>query len=780
MATPVSNSFAWSSIYAEVQSTAHVPSTAETTRDGSRLVIRDLVVSLDTIIQAVETAPARPLVVYVFADVVTLPADRNWALPPLALFIVARRIVATSGTFLQLDYRTPNNATLVLYASEIEGPLRVRAVTAASPRVPTVFDLTHFDSLGVQIRLTDGQAVQTPLVALPPELLSVGSPLWMSLSTTFALASILIESRPDVARSILTWIQAASAPSDLLHDLGLQSAALLAQLTVTASGVHFVPYLSPSVYQDSATAFGDAAKQYESQYQFFSAQATSKEQWIASAQNMQKYFALTSDFNRELIAQANQNLKGATDAVDEATLRFRLTQLTIAPLRARFEAGIEIWKSDQKLAASFQILMAVGTFGAAIAGVAFGDPAAAGAAEGAAVKAGKAAADAAKAGGEAAKKISALAEAMQGLQKIAKALSATYALIQKIVAASSSIRSSSGFSDPIPSVDDISAQAEWEVFRMKVDEMMRFPVDQSIEGASEYRDALDEMTIYAKALAATQASFVRTAQQLARLQLQARVSAGMTKTIDDSIARMQTSEKPDQVMMHLLFARGLNVKRWLFIAIRNYTWSYRYWALRASSVTPSITASATELVEDLSSMHRDYADALQSFVAPPQAFGTEDGGVAIDITDPGVLNDLRTKGQAQFSVDSAAPAFAAYDRVRLSRLRVWLYGATGPAYVQIRTNGVYDDRLNGQGFKFTAAPLQRFFQYHGAPGDAGSIDGDGVVADEQRFAYFQPTPFTVWHIELPKSLNNNVDLSGLNRVAMTFSGSAIGKTDVRA
>ncbi len=473
MATPVSNSFDWSSIYAEVQSTAHVPSTAETTRDGSRLIIRDLVVSLDTIIQAVETAPDRPLVVYVFADVVTLPADRNWALPPLALFIVARRIVATSGTFLQLDYRTPNNATLVLYASEIEGPLRVQAVTAASPKLPTVFDLTHFDSLGVQIRLTGGQAVQTPLVALPPELLSVGSPLWMSLSTTFEFASILIESRPDVARSILTWIQAASAPSDLLPDLGLQSAALLAQLTVTASGVHFVPYLSPSVYQDSATAFGDAAKQYESQYQFFSAQATSKEQWIASAQNM-------------------------------------------------------------------------------------------------------------------------------------------------------------------------------------------------------------------------------------------------------------------------------------------------------------------ENVDDLSSMHRDYADALESFVAPPQAFGTEDGGVAIDITDPGVLNDLRTKGQAQFSVDSVAPAFAAYDRVRLSRLRVWLYGATGPAYVQIRTNGVYDDRLNGEGFKFTAAPLQRFFQYHGAPGDAGSIDGDGVVADEQRFAYFQPTPFTVWHIELPKSLNNNVDLSGLNRVAMTFSGSAIGKMEARA
>lgn len=781
MANPVSNHFDWSAIYADVQAGTQVPATSETTRDGSTLIFRDLLVSLDTVIQTVETAPTRPLFVHVFADVVTLSAERNWALPPIALFIVARRVVAASGTFLQLDYRKETQATLVLYAGEIEGPLRVQAVTAAQPNTPRVFDLTTFPSLGVRIAFAGGQAVQTPLTALPDELLSLGSPLWMSLSTNFEVGSILAESRSEAARAMLGWIQAACAPSPKLREIGLQSAALLAQLTVSASGVTFVPYLSPSVYRDSATAFGEAVKQYENEYQRFSAATASKEQWIASAQNMQKYFALTNDFNRELVAQATGNLKGAQDAVAEAKQRFTLVQLTIAPLRERFKAGIEIWKSDQKLAAVFSILSAVATFGASIAAMAIGDEAAAAGAAGAVTNAAKAADQAAKVGGEVSKlsgTMSALVEAMKALQKITEALTKTYEFIQKIVEASSRIQDSSAYGNPVPSVDDISAQAEWDIFRMKVDRMMQFPVDQSIEGASEYREALDQLAIYGKALAATQASLVRTAQELARLQLQSRVSSGMTETIDASIERMKASEKPDQLMMHLLFVRGLNIKRWLFIAIRNYTWSFRYWALRPSSVKASITASASELVEEFATMQRDYAEALQSFNPPPQKFGWSEGGVAVDITDPRVLQDLRTKGEAQFTVDAAAPAFAAYDRVRLSRLRVWLHGASGPAYVQIRTNGVYRDRLRGEAFTFTAAPLERFFQYHGAPGDELGIDGDGDVADEQRFAYFQPTPFTVWHIKVPKSLNPKIDLAGLDKISMTFSGSAIG--DMRA
>lgn len=782
MANPVTDHSDWSAFYADVQAGAQVPATSETTRDGSSLVIRDLLVSLDTVITAVETAPTRPLFVYVFADVVTLPAQRNWALPPVALFIVARRVVATSGTFLQLDYRKDTHATLVLYANEIEGPLSVHAVTAAQPNAPHVFDLTSFDSLGVQVAYAGNQAVQTPLPALPDELLAVGSPLWMSLSTNFEIGSIVVESRPEAARGILAWIQAASSPSQQLRDMGLQSAALLAQLTVTASGVTFVPYLSPTVYRDSATAFGNAVKQYESEYQRFSAAVASKEQWIASAQNMQKYFALTNDFNRALVAQATANLEGAKAAVEEAKQRFVLVQLTIAPLREKFKAGIEIWKSDQQLAAAFSILTAVATFAVSIGLMATGDEAAAGGAEGAAVSAGKAAEQAAKAGGQAAKlsgTMRTLAEAMKSLKKISEALAKTYEFIQKIVDAASRIRSSGGYANPVPSVSDISAQAEWDIFRMKVDEMMQFPVDKGIEGAAEYREALDQLSIYGKAFAATQASLIRTAQELARLQLQSRVSSEMTTTIDASIERMKAAEKPDQLLMHLLFARGLNVKRWLFIAIRNYAWSYRYWALRPSAVTPSITASASDLVEQLATMQRDYADALQSFNPPPQTFGAEEGGVAVDITDARVLDDLRKSGEAQFTLDATAPAFAAYDRVRLSRLRVWLYGASGPAYVQIRTNGVYRDRLSGQGFTFTAAPLERFFQYHGAPGDPGGIDGDGVVADEQRFAYFQPTPFTVWHLKLPKALNPKIDLSGLSKVSMTFTGSAIGSMAAR-
>src|SRR5262249_14971531 len=156
----------------------------------------------------------------------------------------------------------------------------------------------------------------------------------------------------------------------------------------------------------------------------------------------------------------------------------------------------------------------------------------------------------------------------------------------------------------------------------------------------------------------------------------------------------------------------------------------------------------------------DYQSALEHFDPPPQLMA--DKQFVVD--DPQILSALAQNGQARWVLPPAARTFAGYDRVRLSRVRVWLDGATVPeghsVNVVMSTQGNYLDRFDDKTFQFTAKPLVRDFQYRVSAYDVGSpawrfpngtygyVEVDGVVDDEVSYAYFQPTPFGEWHISV--------------------------------
>jgi hypothetical protein len=261
-------------------------------------------------------------------------------------------------------------------------------------------------------------------------------------------------------------------------------------------------------------------------------------------------------------------------------------------------------------------------FAGSVALMAVGDEAAGASAGKSAEAAGKAAVEAAKVGGQAAKMsktMKDLANAMKQLKKTGEALIKTYKFINEIVKAAKNIQGASKFDDlKLPSADDISSQAEWDVFRLKVDNMMKKVIDAGIDGARAYNEELDKLAIYGKALSANQASLIQSAQEVARLYMQKHVSDAMQNSLDQAVQRLKQGMKPDDTMMHLLYVRGLNIKRWLYIALQNYIRAYRYWALRDSLVTPSITKSVQEMKEDLAKIKQDYANALVRLIRRPR------------------------------------------------------------------------------------------------------------------------------------------------------------------
>lgn len=321
MAKPVSESCDWAAIYKSVQDKAKIPGTAKQTA-GTQFIYRDMLVKLDDVLVALAEAAIRPVMIFVYADVVQMPTERNWLLDNVGLFIATRRIEADTGSYFQLDYRSKNNGQLVVYAAEVKGPLQVKVFTTAGGRTKTdIVDLSQFDALGVQVLNLDGALVRKDLTYIGEEALVLGGELWLALSCIFQFATVLMESRPEIAAAMLRWIQASTAPSTVAKDMYLQAATFLSQLALSSGTVNFVPYLSKNVYEESAQGFEDAALQYEAQYQIFYQEKEDKSRWLDAAGQMQKYFGLTGDFNRQLITQASDNLNNAQQAVDEAAKR---------------------------------------------------------------------------------------------------------------------------------------------------------------------------------------------------------------------------------------------------------------------------------------------------------------------------------------------------------------------------------------------------------------------------------------------------------------------------
>ena len=99
----------WSKIYKNVQDMAKIPGTSYVKDSGSQFVFRDMLVELDEVLDTVSKASNLPKMVFVYADVVRLPAKRNWILDNMGLFIAARRIEATTGKFFQFNYLKRGN-----------------------------------------------------------------------------------------------------------------------------------------------------------------------------------------------------------------------------------------------------------------------------------------------------------------------------------------------------------------------------------------------------------------------------------------------------------------------------------------------------------------------------------------------------------------------------------------------------------------------------------------------------------------------------------------------
>jgi len=189
---------------------------------------------------ALRAADLDPPLVTVCADVLRIPDRFDWTLRRTELVIVARRIQSDGYASLNLDYRDSTTASLTVFTEEVDGRFQAIAMTAPDGPQPAAF---IFDSVpatgGVRIHVPVRQPVETSLDSmqgLPPRAMAV---VEQALQTECAVASLLREQRPDLARAMVGWIKSWSGDMPGLARIAAELDKLLIAQTGAARTSHW-------------------------------------------------------------------------------------------------------------------------------------------------------------------------------------------------------------------------------------------------------------------------------------------------------------------------------------------------------------------------------------------------------------------------------------------------------------------------------------------------------------------------------------------------------------
>lgn len=771
-------------LYQETIAQAEIPSVTDRQDLLDKYLVRQLVISLDEVLNTVAAQPAKYAQVQVYADILRISQDIQ--LEKLTLLIVARKIEVVDSCTIQISEKSQG---LLIFAQELAGTLQFASMDSPQT-VQWTLNQIPAKSVGLEVYVEQGQVAHTLTARIKNDMVRWLRPLRLLLTTQFQLAAALFTTHPIETQALLDWIIFITRGATEASDLHKQSEALLARSLLTSSTTIFVPALSLNAYEREVQALFTSVKAYDVQYERFTDRQISLAEHQAMVRLMIQHNKATIDAHKQLIALADQTLKQASASAEQAKVKYKAQQSQVKSAQIHFEYGMEVWQSDQYWAAVSKMFLAIGDFAFSVgAAIASGG---AGTAE--AIESGFNALNAlVTLIGEVdsiAQQMQQVLESMEQLDKLNKQIDALIASLYAIAQQNPSTELALPATGPSEG-DLISGQVEWDAFQAATAVFLQQPLNIPIEGAAEYKLELDKLAIYGKAYLAAQAAVIKAAQELLQLQIQAQVSQSQQQPLQDYLQMTVEQEETYKAVLQLLFQQRLNMKCWLFLAVQNLVWAYQYETLTEKEPVPTITTPALQLEEILASLVRKHNTIRESLNPPPQSAQTRQIITALEVplsAYDGVVAALQQRGSATITITLDEQAFRGMERVRVTKWRCVAQGVSIPQGRRIsftlESSGVLMDRWQGQTYQFAAMPSIRKFVYENAYPDTPqtitdevlnvqhAIMVDGTVAEEQKTNYYRPTPFTQWTLKLDDT-QGIIDLSTLQSLKLIWFVDAV-------
>jgi hypothetical protein len=761
----------WRDFYADLVRDGAIPFEPIADFRDSAAVASDLELPLADAVKQAQAGGRAPSTYRFMADVLSIGEPVSMAFPHGGMLIAARRIENIGGG-LSLDFRGGHGARVAIGAQSLAAPLKVAITDADGAREEI---LSAGDALGMVLSLDEhGRAIREPLLALPGSY-DWRMPLRLSLTAILHYGTACFDDYPRIAEDMFAYVARATANVDTACGLHAQALSLRAGLRMATNPVIVVPALDRDVYAQEARDFEAAALAHEEQRRIYMASAGDAHARGKAAGLMLEKYADAARFQQTMVGQAEKDLeqarRAAADARDAADNARHAAEIS----RIGFETEATIWAREKKIEAALSIVESVFTVVGSIAlmSAETAGPAAAKKVQGAVVQAADMAA-AIRSGAADAKRAKEAVESLKRLHEVAEAINKITESVTSVLEAVKRAKDVSELADiemPAGAID--STDPQWDSFLIDVEALLQPAVDDHVSGSSDYLKSLRKLALFSKAALSAQAAEAKAGQELLKLSLQELLEKAQHARVGAYIEALGTNEQAAEALADIFLSRELDMRLWMYLAMRSYAGAYHYWAMAPSAARPSMITPIANAKVELAAIGTDYGKALERFDPPPQEMpltevivGENDGGAE-------AIASLRGSRRATIPIASSDPAFHGLGRVRLNCVRIWLHGVEAsrdkPILIDLTTSGHFEDRLRGENLEFSAAPVRRSFEYIRNDRDPKGIRLDGVVEERERFCFFQPTPFTQWTVEIA----DGPDLSGLTGLTMEFQGSAI-------
>ncbi|WP_340108656.1 hypothetical protein [Pikeienuella sp. HZG-20] len=720
----------------------------------------------------------------IFADTVNFPAKFNRRLDRSVrrVTIVSRRMAANGPAILRMSHEGADTGSVIrIVAAEIDADINL----FGGPRGKDAYDLSQaVETDGppsfVYFGWRDG-AMAVRSVRVPPGLLTHGAPLHLVLSTQFDLAAAILGAPLPGADELrlchdtLGWINRWSGVDTEFGELTRSAEALRSLIPApTDSGVmRPMPVLGADRYIDLAEAHSRAMSTMEDTLRSIDSEVDIS----TMVGSLVTAFADRDTIDLDTLLARRDDLEkrlaDQIDALDAASRTIAKDQFDaeLASLQLELQNNLATIKRSVKLA--FDIAFAIVAIAGSAAALCVGVPPNPAALTDQGVKGVQGVGDM-------------FTEAKQLGASITDVKSALTALLKYFVIPINWARHNSDvlskFADPAKSVlhsalpvlnnparglERMSAEkmartvaelgdamrglsdypqaeetkAAWTILETEMVNMLGLVIndpDSESEiktAANNYKTAVQKVCVHGRLLAEQMAAKISIARQLAALKLEwiAIVSKRqrletLTRTIGDA-TEMRKQLRSEALLRAEGAARGFFVATYGARAAQIYETSR---PLKSRVVKARATAAMATALADFKT---EYQSALAVSARERGAFERE-----LVIDDKALMESLSAGNPILFDLDSENADFAAFNRVRLSRVEAWA-GLVQPTpqriAVRIVSGRTFRDRGKSGIETIFSDPLSLRFEHQ-----------DNRINFVQTLTEALPTPFTRWVIEL--------------------------------
>ena len=757
----------------------NIPSWTEKAYINNSVISRttsDLYVNFSDWIAEQNLYVTKPTRVVLFADTLEIDENFNHLIDNQNILIFARRVIG-HGTANFVLGKEGAVASFTIIADHVEPTINILAFR--SNDTVSVDKLNDADTLGISV-LTAGDTYRSVDITtnLNEYLLQHTASLVDIEGRIFDAASAVFDTNPVVAGKMIDWAERTLRLSDdalekdpLLADLYLQAVAFQQFITLSAQSDQYVPRLDRTLYKDKYRAYLDAMVAYQAQWDLASDRQTKIEDKLDAAQRALDNVTDVLNAQQSIIDQSDKNVSKLHESLSALEKRYNTQELTALSARSNYVYGVEVWKTQQELNAALQIFQAIAELGSAISGVFTGNL---GAVNDLTEQLSQTPETLSKAKNlvtnikNVTGIIDNISKSIGGIAKLTNEAKGSIK-IQKIAGALDT------FNFALPTIEE--SNLAWDLMLAEVRSNLRFADSLGIKGARQYLLELEKQVLLGKGINTAQLNLAHEQAKMLDMLLTQEVSQNQQARLQQAITDYQQESGQFDTIEKELSRMLTHFKRPMFIALANYKQAYKYWALKESSLKPSLNKSALDYQSDLATIESEYLNALERFDPAPQ-----DSLAVTDfiIDDQTQLQSLAEHGELNVQLALDNEKFCRYDRVRLSTLRVYLEGESLPYgqefNLKLSNSGNYQDRFKDQQFAFSSTLLNRSFDYRldDAQHNQTSIILDGAVANKLAYAYFEPTPFTTWNVKVADFGQADTQyLQNVERVRFEFLGSGI-------